>query len=205
MRRLLANWEYRLWDDVDTRALFREHFPEYSARFDAIKRGVVRADIARCGILYAEGGFYFDTDYRLLRPIDNELLRLSCILPVSRGHPNDTGSFLLGNAVMASRPGHPFWRDFVAWIFAKPDIEETPEHLVEGTAGPEGLTRFYLAHARNYSDLSLRPRSDFHPPIKHRLFYSKTAYGAHLCWGSWRSERAASRLKTLVVRKVTAI
>lgn len=55
-----------LRDDADNAALMHAVFPHFAERFDAIRIGVLKADIARCAYMHAYGGFYFDTDYRLL-------------------------------------------------------------------------------------------------------------------------------------------
>jgi hypothetical protein len=47
-KRLLPDWEMRLWDDRDNLDLLERHLPQFSARFKNIQRGIVKADIARC-------------------------------------------------------------------------------------------------------------------------------------------------------------
>jgi mannosyltransferase OCH1-like enzyme len=50
MRTMLPRWEYRLWNDEDNEALVREKFPQFLPSFQSIRRGVVKADIARYGL-----------------------------------------------------------------------------------------------------------------------------------------------------------
>src|SRR5580692_3326018 len=82
MRSVLSDWEYRLWDDADNERLVVRHFPRYLSRYRSIQRGVVRADIARCMYLYVFGGFYFDTDYKIIAPIDAQTMSAPCVLPI---------------------------------------------------------------------------------------------------------------------------
>lgn len=53
--------EYNLWDDEDIKKLAQEEFPELLTIWDELQ-GIQRADIGRYLILYANGGFYADTD-----------------------------------------------------------------------------------------------------------------------------------------------
>lgn len=53
--------EYNLWDDEDIKKLAKKEFPELLNVWDQLQ-GIQRADIGRYLILYANGGFYADTD-----------------------------------------------------------------------------------------------------------------------------------------------
>jgi mannosyltransferase OCH1-like enzyme len=206
-KRLLPDWEMRLWDDRDNACLMESHLPQFSVRFQNIKRGIVRADIARCLYMHAFGGLYLDTDYKLTRPIPNELLRNACILPASRDADSIGPGFRIGNAVLASEPGHEFWKSFLTEIFDNFNLENLPESLVEQTTGPEGLTDFYLRHREFHSRLFIPDQRLFHPKITcHGISYDRSApsYGTHLCWGSWRSKKLLPKIKTLLVRKLTS-
>ncbi len=205
LREMLPGWEYRLWSDDANDELVREHFPQYRAAFQSIRRGVVRADIARYLYLYAHGGFYFDTDYKLLAPISDTLLDQACVLPVSRGHATD--ALRIGNAVLGSEPRHAFWGDFVDSIFAAGGLSELEESRVEKITGPEGLTDFFLCSRQRYPDILLVEREVFHPQLTRLGFSfagtSKTV-GAHLCWGSWRTKSMLGRSRAIAVRKLTS-
>ena len=81
MRAILKGWGYALWDDFDNLRLVAEYFPQFLERYRSIQRGVVRADIARCMYLYIHGGFYFDTDYKILTEIGDDILANACRAP----------------------------------------------------------------------------------------------------------------------------
>lgn len=204
MRALLPGWEYRVWSDEDNEALVRDRFPQHLSSFRSIKRGVVKADIARYIYMFAFGGFYFDTDYKLLHAIDQSLLEHSCVLPISR---NSGSVFRLGNAVLGSEPNHPFWLALISGIFGETELSDLAESKVEKATGPEGLTSFYLATREHFPDIFLPPREVFHPPITHMgLAFQKnaTTVGAHLCWGSWRTKGLLGSLRRVAVRKITS-
>jgi mannosyltransferase OCH1-like enzyme len=205
MRTLLPGWEYRLWNDQETEALVADWFPQYLSSFRSIRRGVVKADIARCICLFVYGGFYFDTDYKLLQPIDEGLLSRPCVLPVSR---NSDSLFRIGTAVLGSEQNHPFWKDFVEHVFSQHQLSDLAETDVEKTTGPEGLTSFYLQRSNQYKDAFLPPREVFHPHITHMGFAFQrepVTIGAHLCWGSWRTRGPLGSLRNVAVRKLTSL
>jgi mannosyltransferase OCH1-like enzyme len=205
MRTLLPTWEYRIWNDQENETLVREQFPQHLSTFRSIKRGVVKADIARYMYMFAHGGFYFDTDYKLLHPIDERMLAHSCVLPISR---NSDSLFRLGNAVFGSEPNHPFWKDFVERIFSHVQLSDLAEADVEKTTGPDGLTNFYLERSVLYSDVFLPPREVFHPPTSHLGFSFQrgtATVGVHLCWGSWRKKSPFRSLGRVAIRKLTSI
>jgi mannosyltransferase OCH1-like enzyme len=205
MRALLPGWEYRIWNDQKTEALVADRFPQYLSSFQSIKRGVVKADIARCMFMFVYGGFYFDTDYKLLHPIDDGMLAHSCVLPLSR---DSDGLFRVGTAVLGSEPNHPFWTDFIERIFQHDQLSDLAEARIEKTTGPEGLTSFYLERSSLYNDIFLPPREMFHPPITLMGFSFQrgtATVGAHLSWGSWRKKSPLGSLKSLAVRKFTSL
>jgi len=200
----LPGWEFRLWSDAANEALVKHSFPQYIDQYRSIKRGVVKADIARYMYLSVFGGIYLDTDYKILRPIDDETLSYACVLPISR---NSESIFRLGNAVLGSEPGHPFWDDFIAKIFGEGRIADLAESRIEAVTGPEGLTEFYLLNKNRYSDVYCPQREIFHPALSlGGLSFqgNRSTVGVHLCWGSWRTKNVAGMIRRLVQRKVTS-
>jgi mannosyltransferase OCH1-like enzyme len=207
IKALMPDWKINTWDDGDNAKIVMNSFPKYFDKFAAIRRGVVKADIARCVYLYSFGGVYIDTDYKILRPIDEEILQYHCVLPVSRSEDPLSPYFRVCNSVMASDARHPFWEEFLAQIFSVPNLEDLPEKVVEKVTGPEGLTKFYLDNRSRFPDIFVPPRKFFHPQIKYKgLSYDRSypSYGAHLCWGSWRSRGILRDFKTLITRKLSS-
>jgi mannosyltransferase OCH1-like enzyme len=204
VRSMLPDWEYRFWSDTENDALVGSFFPQYLSAFRKIQRGVVKADIARYMYLSVYGGFYLDTDYKMLHKIDDVILSHACVLPISR---STDSVFRLGNAVLGSEPGNLFWRDFISHIFSETDPAGLIESRVEKVTGPEGLTDFYLAKSNQYKDLYLPPRQMFHPPLSFggfRFCGDTSTVGVHLCWGSWRSKNVLGSIRRFVHRKMTS-
>ncbi|MEU8872609.1 glycosyltransferase [Streptomyces javensis] len=116
-RRHHPDWEYRLWTDADNRAFLEQHYAWFLPIYDGYPEPIKRADAIRYFLLDHFGGLYVDMDFECLRPMTGLLGGKELVLglepeehaalPWSRrsGLPR-----LVGNAFMASRPGHPFWR-----------------------------------------------------------------------------------------------
>jgi hypothetical protein len=207
LARIMPDWQICLWDDDDNSRLMHEHFPTLAAKYDSIKTGVVRADIARYMYLYVFGGLYLDTDYKVLRPFEERWLTYPCVLPASRSHDYASADFLVCNSVMAAEPGYPLFADFIHFLMGKIDFDGVAENQIEKTSGPEGLTLFLVANRDRYSNVATPERRYFHPLITMKGFsFDRThpSFGAHLCWGSWRSKSWWRAIKALLVRKVTS-
>lgn len=131
---------YRFWDDENNCELVKKYFPEYLDKYMAIANGVAKADIARCMYMSIYGGFYFDTDYRVIAFIDDSILSKQCVLPISLGsirngvHSHD---FRLGNAVFGSEPNYPFWNDFIGHLFQSNELCRLEENRIEKILDPK--------------------------------------------------------------------
>jgi len=207
LRKLLVGWKGNLWDDADNSALMAKAFPQYAARYEAIRFGVMKADIARYAYMHAYGGFYFDTDYKLFKPISGELMQQKCILPIEEGTVG-SADFKLGNAVFGSMKGHPLWAAFIDHIFTQHAPEKLEDHRgIPDMSGPQGLTLFYKAHQSRFTDLAFPSRNEFHPDrawggISHHG--GEQAFGSHLCWASWRGKSPRKAVTNYIRRKVSA-
>lgn len=213
LRRMLPGWTYRLWDDADNSRLMAEHFPDYAARYEQIRFGVAKADVARYAYMSVHGGFYFDTDYRLLQPIDDPVLREPCVIPLEDNllgpDAMPPGYAALGNAVIGSTRGHPFWAALIAFIFdVKRAHEMTDRSEVISCTGPAAVTEFYIQNRARFADIVLPPKNAFQPGIS--LFSLRSSadartYGIHLHWGSWRGRAPSVALRILLRRKLNAL
>lgn len=213
IRRLLPDWQYRFWDDDDNARLMAEHFPDHAARYNNIAFGVAKADVARYAYMAVHGGFYFDTDYKLLKPIGPAVLEQRCVIPLEDLVPHEGPQRIehaaLGNAVMGSAQGHPFWRDLIAFIFdeKKADHITCRSEIIPAT-GPAAVTDFYMANRAAYPDIALPPKNAFQPDIS--LFAMRTSadrdtYGVHLHWGSWRGRDPLVAARIMLRRKLNGL
>lgn len=67
-KKIMGDYEFRLYDDNDNLKLVETYFPEYVEKYNSISRGVAKADVARLVYMYAFGGWYCDTDYKWVTP-----------------------------------------------------------------------------------------------------------------------------------------
>ncbi|CAK9036610.1 unnamed protein product [Durusdinium trenchii] len=127
-RRLHPHWRFEFWDDMRSAELMRDVFPQYAPAFEVMS-GIKRADVARIAALYAYGGVYADIDVEATRCFDPLLQAAqNAHVAVLLGEENIVHTVLLekrlsghlvSNAVMASAPGHPFWRGVLSEIFQR--------------------------------------------------------------------------------------
>src|SRR4051812_27466191 len=116
-------WTVRLWTDADLDALAAEHFPHLIEMFRAYPLPIMRADLGRYMVLAVHGGVYADLDAEALgsfAAFHREARPVFAEDPVSHAlnsAPRACGfGRLIGNAVMASPPGHPFWAHLLAML-----------------------------------------------------------------------------------------
>ncbi|MEU6867451.1 glycosyltransferase [Streptomyces sp. NPDC046876] len=156
------DWGYRLWTDADNRAFLQEHYPWFLPVYDGYPEAIMRADAIRYFLLDHFGGLYVDLDFECLSPVsgilDGRELVLGCepeahtqlLLARQRGFGR-----IVGNAFMASRPGHPLWAhvhrqlvsahklpstlDATGPFFLTRAIDSTPEPDSITVLGPEVL------------------------------------------------------------------
>lgn len=204
-KKLMPDYEFRFYDDNDNQRLVEKYFPQYIEKYNSINKGVAKADIARLIYMYVFGGWYCDTDYKWIKRPDYILKNTNCkiVLPISR---EDDNIFRLGNAVFGSEQRHPFWKDFIDYIFQSSELTSLKENRIEKVTGPEGLTEFYLKNKGLYKDVLLPNKKYFHPKLKSAsAIIEKDTIGVHLCWASWRTGKLTIRLRNMMRRKISAI
>lgn len=200
-RRLMPDWDYRLYSDDDNAELLRAVLPEYEQQYLQLPHGVIRADIARCLYLYRYGGVYFDTDYKFLKPFPADLLAERCVLGVEEELNSALGRPKLGNAIMCSEKGFPVWLEFVRSVFARFGAGESD---VVFMSGPHALTLFLDTNRHFSSDVRILSSPVLYPDFdrfKLSAVEDERTVGVHLCWGSWRNkslvQTARNRLRRI--------
>ncbi|SEJ67161.1 Glycosyltransferase sugar-binding region containing DXD motif-containing protein [Sphingomonas sp. OV641] len=211
--RLLPGWDLRLWDDANNEALIVRHFPEHAHAYRAIKRGVMKADIARLAYMHVHGGVYMDTDYKLLRPLGDALMQTRCLFGLEVGTMRDgrltaDQPFRVGNAFFAAAQGYPLFGDMIRHIFAQVLDGRMTEYELMKISGPHGLSRFLRDHEGRYPDVTVKDQSVFFPDAKakgllHHI--DQGTIGIHLCWGSWRDKRVSVTIRNRMRRIAGAL
>ena len=199
---LHPDWDYCLWTDAKNEAFINKHYPRLIDRFRSYPKPVMRADVIRYAIMDQVGGVYLDLDYEFIKPFDlNESI---CILPLSRSTDYGDKELRIGNCIMASKPGHPFWKVVLQDLMEYTAEIGLDELDVEKATGPLLLTRIY--NARKWEDIDTPERLLFHPPTPRNerqykaILGNGISYGIHHADGSWRENKWKLKLKKLFAR-----
>jgi len=134
-------WEYRLWSNDEMIDLVETRFPYFAETYHNFEFNVQRWDAIRYMILYEYGGIYADLDTECLKPIDNLLADETCCFgeePVENCKLFNLNR-LVGNAIMASVPGHPVFLRILDEI--QKSLHNYDKHIVLHTTGPLMITR----------------------------------------------------------------
>ena len=144
------NWEYRLWDEKAIHDLITTHFPELLSYYEALKYDIQRWHLARYLILLHWGGLYVDIDSECLAPIDLLLSNSSCCMGMEpeAGTMRYNKQRVVGNAFMASVPGHPYLKAVIEDIktnFHK-QFSPMPFYQIMESTGPFVTARVYSTY-----------------------------------------------------------
>jgi hypothetical protein len=193
---LHPEYEYKFWTDDDMYTFMRSEFPTYWSKFAALPRVIMQIDMFRYFLMYKYGGVYADLDYYVLRPLDGLLVDKEIILPVNNEGLDGT-PLSIGTSILASRPGHPFWRILMNSLFtidrsaADFDSDSNVDMSEFGT-GAAFVHSMWSTYASEDKSIYLPCKAMFHPPSKQSLMYlerlrAQGVYGMHWCSGLWRN------------------
>ncbi len=208
-------WEFKLWTDPDNRELIRQHYAWFLPIYDSYPENIMRVDAARYFILHHYGGVYADLDMECLRALDPLLAAKELVFGLE--HPAHGRTLLarsralqniVGNAVMASTPNHPFWdhvfKKLVAFHRAPSPLDATGPFFLtracESYPHPDeiGLASFQWL----YPISDEKPWSEIPPQLQTQI--TQTAYTIHHWLGNWWRETATPQAQqaklTLLVR-----
>ncbi|MER6997716.1 glycosyltransferase [Streptomyces sp. NPDC000410] len=194
-------WGYRLWTDADNRAFLQEHYPWFLPVYDGYPEAIMRADAIRYFLLDHFGGLYVDLDFECLRPVagilDGNELVLGCepeahtrlLLARQRGFGR-----IVGNAFMASRPGHPFWAHVHRQLVSAHKLPGTLDvtgpffltRAIDGAPDPDSIT--VLGPEVLYPEVSPYATELFGPQ---EADYDR-AHAVHHWSGSWVCDTSAA-------------
>ena len=93
-----------IYDDTQCRPILAEVFPKLVPYFDTEKKGMYRGDMCRVALLWKYGGYYFDLDIEVIRPVD---LSLDVEFASSFEYPRHGQVRGIFQAFLASRSKHP--------------------------------------------------------------------------------------------------
>lgn len=194
-------WEYRLWTENEILTL--DDF-DGKAAFIKSKTWGAKSDIARYAILSKFGGFYFDTDYECIQPLDFLADRASFIACIQTSSSPE-----FGNAMLACKAGHPLMKKLATNVRTVKTTEAMDN--INGT-GPGYLTDTIFSHKDmlNAADILL-PSAFFFavpnykadsltvPDEKKKFIFPET-YGIHYWDQSWFDASFGAWLERKILR-----
>ncbi|MCP5151013.1 MAG: glycosyltransferase [Chromatiales bacterium] len=211
-RRHHPQWTWRLWTDADNRAFVAAHDPWFLGIYDAYPEPIMRADAVRYFLMARLGGLYVDMDFECLRPLDPLLAERRAVVGLepaahaARLQARARGlDHVVGNALLASEPGHPLWEHVIRELVAS-----HREPGVLDATGPFMLTRA-LARFAGRDAVTVLPASAVYPLAADDAAATRVdddAYAVHHWSGSWVTRAGvapaddASRVALRVVERL---
>lgn len=137
---LHPDWDVMLWRDrgelppMNNARVFADAarwYPRDWKRFEA--------DVLRLELLWRYGGVYVDTDVRPVKPVDELLDGVSCL--VGRSPQSLGGWHPITNAVMAATPRHPYIAALLNQL--APVVRQYHRKPLSRSIGPWHLTRVW--------------------------------------------------------------
>lgn len=205
-RKMLPDWEYRLWTDEMNREFVRTHYPNFLEKYDAYPKNIQRADAIRYLLLHAYGGLYVDLDFECLEPEFITLLEDADFVagkePYAHALRNNR-DFIVCNALMASVPQNPFL-DYVInrmMVHTHGWNVRHPGDILDST-GPFLLTDAYIDY-QHKNDIRIVEPELLYPirVLEGALIMANRvpkemeerinkAYALHYFWGTWWNTNA---------------
>lgn len=146
--RLNPNWTYFFWTDETARMFIKKKFSFFLPVWDSYKHYMHKADAIRYFVLYEYGGVYVDIDFECLRPLDSVTMKYSAIFPVEPFEQSAFRldlSYLINNAIIFSKPKHPFLKRLIHRL----EYYSRRMYIIE-VAGPQFVTNEF----NSYSNVS---------------------------------------------------
>jgi mannosyltransferase OCH1-like enzyme len=183
---LHPDWKYNFWTDEESLAFVKSEFPDMLDIYVRLPKNIMRVDIIRYMWLYRLGGLYMDMDYEMLRPFafGNE----ECVLAW------EIEGVRVANSIMASAPGHPFFKAVLDDLKANPPLSPDLTNLqVMESTGPHFISRVLLegrTAGANWNICTPKPEI-FNPPTprsprqNRKLHREGISHGIHQCTGTW--------------------
>jgi mannosyltransferase OCH1-like enzyme len=187
-------YQFYLWTDEENRELVKTHCPQFLDTYDSFSVHIQRVDSVRYLILYLYGGIYVDLDFECFKNMDPLLADTDLVLSYSSNVP------VITNAIMMSKPRHPFWLRVLKHIRRAPPKKwyELSSLCVMRSTGPLMVHR--VAKKSGLFDdprTTILKKQYFFPfnmmQKKQKLDHFPDAYGAHQHMCTWTNEHHAIR------------
>ena len=194
-KKLLPDFQFKLWNEINSPMTI-----PYIEHAYSLSNWANISNYIRVYALYHEGGIYMDTDFKLIKRVD-DLLNNNCFL----GIENEGDEFFVNNAFFGSKPKHSFVKELLGVITSRFDGSEKA-NLSSPVLTTELLREKGLSLNKNQKieDVSIYTSEYFYPlPFSERLrandlnnYIKQESYAAHLWDETWLS-REDYKLKSI--------
>ena len=209
-------WQHILWTDESCARFVRSHYPAHFLLYNSYDEDVKRYDAFRYFLMHHSGGLYVDLDFECLASFDTLFESgVTCVL----GYEPDLHAKklyglekLIGNALIASAPGHRFWEHVFQLMASR-----SQEGVLEAT-GPKLLQQAIETY--RHGDLALMDWQIFYPLVDFRnealgldgdqmrdvermartRDYPEQALAVHHWMGTWYRGGFLAQLRRFIVR-----
>jgi len=206
----MPGWEYRFWNRQNINDFLESTCPDFLPFYHSYPFNVQRWDAIRYLILYHIGGLYVDLDYECIRPLDVLLVDSTCCMGMeptvnSRIYHK---SIIVGNALMASVPKHPYMEVIIKDLRTNFSIDYGKGESIQimETTGPFMVTRVY-EQLKKKKEVTLLPADLVTPLSIREVWMLRTgharpdvlnkvgkAFAIHYFFGTWSSQTIESML-----------
>lgn len=197
-------WEYKLWNNDYIKKITSHYYPHMTEYFTDNVLPVVQADIGRYLALKHFGGWYFDFDYELFRPLDS-FRHKKIILPLEQSKETIDSNKKIGNAILASEAQHWFW-DLVLDQLPPPEFfkQKLSNDDILNSTGPDKLTLLYNTLSQSQQqEITLPKEIAFHTTLPimmssneyNTIKNNKKVFGIHHTHSSWRDNNLHKNLR----------
>ena len=192
IKELHPSWNIRVYDDKDALSIVKRKFPQFLDIYTNYTLNIQRIDLFRILIVFLYGGFYLDLDMNCKKKLD-ELCTFNLVLGEERTFtPNELlesdhfHCLRIANYMFGSKPGHPFWIDFLNAAVKKSVILVCTENDVLETTGPGLLTNVYHQYKKKYTDIVVLKNGKICESLCNKVSCHFGGFAAHMHLGSWR-------------------
>jgi mannosyltransferase OCH1-like enzyme len=191
---------HKLWTPKQNRIFVEKYFPWFLKTFDEYDVEIKRSDAIRYMFLYQFGGLYADLDCIALRNLAPIFEKGNVVLFAEpREHWDGDGNknVRFSNALMYSRPFHPFWKFVLDRLYY--EIPPRGDLSALWQTGPCCLSKMYRDYNEKFGakdihlsfDTLLWPFEKYKllPDVNDMIFRDdlrpKDGYTVHVCMRTW--------------------
>lgn len=215
LRELHPDYEFLHYTDDEVEAFVREEYPTYTETFDTLPEFISKVDLFRLLAVHKLGGFYFDLDVLMRKPLD-DLREHPCVFPYERyPDPHFAARYgtieMIGQYAFGAEAGHSFLlacADNIRRFAHEPESRNLPTeaHMaslpvmfgnahtlrVLYTAGPEMITRTFIESPESRGDMKILSAMD--PVAGKKVKFCFGSHATHQMTNSWFSGMPARRI-----------